>query len=122
MKVPSLAVTVRASRNVSATAVPIDTVMLSAAPMPMPMPDTAPEIENQVASWHQFLHVGWAGHAPLASHVIELEPTIPYPLSHAKSHVGLPEAAPPAHEAPAAPVLVEAATSMAGHVTSEQVG
>ena len=41
--------------------------------------------------------------------------------SHVKSHVGLPEAAPPAHEAPA--VVVEAVTSMAEHVTSsEQVG
>ena len=40
-------------------------------------------------------------------------------LAHENSHVGLSEAAPPAHEAPA--VVVEAATLMAGHV-GEQVG
>ena len=52
--------------------------------------------------------------------MIELEPVIAYPLAHVKVHVRLPEAAPPVHEAPA--VVVEAATSMAGHVASEQVG
>jgi len=36
------------------------------------------------------------------------------------AHVGLPEAAPPGHEAPA--VVVEASTSMAGHVLAEHVG
>ena len=61
-------------------------------------------------------------HSPSLPHVIELEPVISYPVGHVNAHVRLPEAAPPAHEAPAAPVLVEAATLMAGHVTSEQVG
>ena len=58
-------------------------------------------------------------HAPLSPHAIELAPMISYPLSHVKSHAGLVEAGPPAHEAPA--VVVEAATSM-GRQTGSQVG
>ena len=59
--------------------------------------------------------------SPSVPHVIELAPSCLYPLAHVKVHVGLPEAAPPAHEAPA--VVVEAVALMAEHATSsEQVG
>ena len=53
--------------------------------------------------------------SPSLPHAIELAPVISYPVEHVNAHAGLPEAAPPAHEAPA--MLAEAATSMAGHVT-----
>ena len=39
-----------------------------------------------------------------------------YPLEHSNVHVGLVEAGPPAHEAPA--VVVEAVTSMGRHVAA----
>ena len=45
-----------------------------------------------------------------------LSPMREYPLEHSNVHVGLVEAEPPAHEAPA--VVVEAVTSMGRHVAA----
>ena len=64
-------------------------------------------------------HASPSPHSPSPPHVIELEPVISYPLAHVNSHVGLSEAAPPVHEAPA--VVVEAVTMMAGQI-GVQVG
>ena len=65
-------------------------------------------------------HASPSPHSPSLPHVIELEPVISYPLAHVNSHVGLSEAAPPVHEAPA--VVVEAVTMMNGHVAGVTAG